>query len=153
MDTLEVNEAGHNQMTDAQFVPSSRKVKPFMNPLRKLQLSIFNNQYIPIDPNPDRDKRLFPTKPITLKAFCKRMKLIREYEVILRKEFQAASRNETHTKHSTIHADKLKNQEKNAYPKGVPYDFNRAVLEHDAASNEDNDYINASYVDVSVSYQ
>lgn len=125
-----------------------RTVKPSVNPLKKLQLSIFNNRYIPIDPNPDKAYHLLPKRPMNLTAFTKHMMLIRKYEVMLKMEFQAASRNEIYTKHCTRHANKPNNELKNTYPKkSVPYDFNRVVLSQEPEGEEDSDYINASYVD------
>lgn len=59
-----------------------------VNPLRKIQLSIFNNRYIPIDPNPNNAYRLVPKRPMDYNAFAKHMELIRKYEVLLKIEFQ-----------------------------------------------------------------
>lgn len=69
-----------------------RQAKPSVNPLKKLQLSIFNNRYIPIDPNPDKAHRLVPKKPMDYNAFAKHMVLIRKYEVMLKMEFQVRKR-------------------------------------------------------------
>ena len=65
-----------------------KPAKPSVNPLKKLQLSIFNNRYIPIDPDPDKAYRLLPKKPMDYNAFAKHMLLIRKYEVMLKMEFQ-----------------------------------------------------------------
>lgn len=135
-----------------RFFRRRRKVhkpaKPSVNPLKKLQLSIFNNRYIPIDPDPDKASRLLPKRPMDYNAFAKHMVLIRKYEVMLKMEFQSASRNEVYTKHVTRHANKPNNEEKNTYGKRcVPYDFNRVVLSREKEDEEDSDYINASYVD------
>lgn len=115
-----------------------KAVRPSVNPLKKLQLSIFNSSLIPINPDPNRMYRILTKKPISLKAFCKHMILIRKYEVLLKIEFQvrglmfssaaqaklfrlqAASRNETYTKHVTRHASKPNNELKNTYPNKVP---------------------------------
>ena len=114
-----------------------KQPKPSVNPLKKLQLSILNNRYIPIDPNPDKAYRLLPKKAMDYNAFAKHMLLIRKYEVMLKMEFQvclgskrakttthlmiffrqAASRTETYTKHCTRHANKTNNELKNTYPK------------------------------------
>lgn len=105
--------------------PANRKLPTAsVNPLKKLQLSILNNRYIPISPNPDRAFRLLPKKSMSFKQFAKHMILISKYEVLLKLEFQAASRNEIYTKHRTIHANKANNETKNTYPKKcVPCKF------------------------------
>lgn len=65
-----------------------KAVKPSVNPIKKLQLSILNSSLIPIDPNPNRNYRLLHKKPINFKAFAKHMILVRKYEVLLKMEFQ-----------------------------------------------------------------
>ena len=62
--------------------------KDGVNPLRKLQLSVFNNRYIPINPNPNNAYQLLPKKPMDFNAFVQHMALIRKYEVMFKIEFQ-----------------------------------------------------------------
>ncbi|KAH9415711.1 hypothetical protein DERP_000201 [Dermatophagoides pteronyssinus] len=116
-------------------------------PFKKLQLSIFNSRFIPIEPNPDNAYQFLPKQPMDFDTFEKHMNEIRKYECLIKIEFEASSRNEIYTKHGTRHAHKSKNELKNTYPNRVPYDFNRVVLSKDPLDEEDSDYINASYVD------
>ena len=120
-DAVSVAKTASLSMGRRLFGPRKRRVrkpaKPNVNPLKKLQLSIFQNRFIPINPNPDRGYRLLPKKPMDFNAFAKHMVLIRKYEVMLKMEFQSASRNEIFTKHGTRHANKPNNEQKNTYPK------------------------------------
>lgn len=50
---------------------------------------------------------------------------------------------------SCRHALRKNNEEKNQNQKCIPYDYNRVVLEK-LDGTPDSDYINASYVDVSI---
>ncbi|XP_076353567.1 receptor-type tyrosine-protein phosphatase kappa-like isoform X2 [Tachypleus tridentatus] len=113
-----------------------------VNSLGKLQLSLLNSGLLPAS-DEEKAVSLIPKKPIELSKFPKHLELLRKYEVLLRAEYHAATKGESH---STRHGSKPANEEKNGYKKLVPYDYNRVVLEP-LPGIPDSDYINASYID------
>lgn len=60
-------------------------------PFKKLQLSIFNSRFIPIEPNPDNAYQFLPKHPMDFDAFEKHMNEIRKYECLIKIEFDVWS--------------------------------------------------------------
>ncbi|XP_018329323.1 receptor-type tyrosine-protein phosphatase alpha-like [Agrilus planipennis] len=85
-------------------------------------------------------------KAIPIKEFPKFVDQRRKFPVLFKLEFQVAIKVE---QHSCRHASKKANLKKNQNQRCIPYDYNRVVLEKVGDEN-DSDYINASYVDVSI---
>lgn len=87
-----------------------------------------------------------PDKPTELRHFGKLCEQRRKFPILYKLEFQTAVKVETNT---CRHASRKANAHKNQNPKCIPYDYNRVVL--DKYENiPDTDYVNASYVDVSM---
>lgn len=59
-----------------------------VNPFKKLQLSIFNSRFIPIEPNPDNAYGFLPKRPMDFEAFERHINEIRKYECLLKVEFE-----------------------------------------------------------------
>lgn len=57
-------------------------------PFKKLQLSIFNSRFIPIEPNPDNAYQFLPKQPMDFDTFEKHMNEIRKYECLIKIEFE-----------------------------------------------------------------
>lgn len=107
--------------------------------ISKLQLSLLSSGWM----NEDRSNQLLPHRPIEVAKFAAHVDKLKKYEALLKMEFEVAIREETH---STRHALKADNDQKNSYKALLPYDYNRAVL-GTLPGITDSDYINASYVD------
>lgn len=81
--------------------------------------------------------------PIDVKDYVKYCEQRRKFPVLYKLEFQIAVKVESH---SSRHAIKKANLEKNQNQRCIPYDYNRVVLESIEGAR-DTDYINASNVD------
>ncbi|XP_076346371.1 receptor-type tyrosine-protein phosphatase kappa-like isoform X2 [Tachypleus tridentatus] len=113
-----------------------------LNTVGKIHLSLLNSGLLPVT---DEAKfiSLIPKTPIELSKFSKHLELLRKYDMLLRAEFQLATKGESH---STRHGSKPANEGKNSFKKLVPYDYNRVVLKS-LPDIPNSDYINASYID------
>lgn len=87
-----------------------------------------------------------PSVPVHLDIFRKLCEQRRKFPVLYKLEFSTAAKIETNT---SRHAMRRNNHSKNQNPKCIPFDYNRIVLEK-IPGVPDSDYINASYVDVSI---
>lgn len=87
-----------------------------------------------------------PSVPVHLDVFRKLCEQRRKFPVLYKLEFSTAAKVETNTHR---HAMRRNNHSKNQNPKCIPFDYNRIVLEK-VPGVPDSDYINASYVDVSI---
>ncbi|XP_023226148.1 receptor-type tyrosine-protein phosphatase kappa-like [Centruroides sculpturatus] len=116
--------------------------KTNFNSLNRFQLSLLNSGLLPAA-EAEKAEGLLPSKPMEFSKFAKHVGLLRKYDVLLRIEFQVATKGESH---SIRHASKEANEIKNSHKKLLPYDYNRVVLEN-LPGVPDSDYINASYID------
>ncbi|XP_022255419.1 receptor-type tyrosine-protein phosphatase S-like, partial [Limulus polyphemus] len=113
-----------------------------LNTIGKIHLSLLNSGLLPVT-DEAKITSLIPKSPIELSKFPKHLELLRKYDVLLRAEFQVATKGESH---SMRHGSKPANERKNSFKKLVPYDYNRVVLEP-LPDIPNSDYINASYID------